>query len=167
MASLDELEMVLLMRLSEFDQPQLVGKIEKLLPIEVSEWHLNVILRHLAQCQFVEIPSAHGEQFVELTFLGRTVAKTSMSQLSKMERGLISRSEANKNSSLPTSHPAVQITNTFAPTLTNNAASDDPDAQRLAESGARAGWLGAWGTWLGLVLAGAALYLAYLQFVKE
>ena len=63
----------------------------------------------------------------------------------------------------------IQNNVTVNPVFTNSNSSpqiEDAESKHLTKSGNRAGWFGAWGTWLALPLALAALYLGYLQLVK-
>ena len=86
-------------------------------------------------------------------------------EAAKIRRRLASGSNETGNASAT---PQITIHNSPVFNNSNVAPStNEMEAHRLAKSGARAGWLGTWGTWAGVIVALLGLYLAFLQFSKD
>ena len=67
-----------------------------------------------------------------------------------------------------TAQPVIHNNITVSPIFNNSnnlPQRDDSETTRLAKSGVRAGWFGAWGGWLALIVGAVAAYFAYLEFV--
>ena len=151
MASLDELEMVLLGKLAQSECPVLMDKIGAMLPVLVPKEHLSLMLRHMKQCEFVDLTTVHGQLFAEATSIGRTVAKTCMAELPNMEARLIKRQAVQSPPPLA-DLPRISIHNNFSPTIeTSTANAGDKWAKSQT-----------WASWSSVVVAIVALVVGAL-----
>ena len=92
MASLDDLEILILSKMRPKHGALTRGHIAAMLPVKLTDEHLDLALRHLAQCELVEINDAkNGDTFYTLTLPGSASALAMSGAIGELERRYVER----------------------------------------------------------------------------